>query len=55
MLNMVSITDYPIEIYEALVGKGRITLNLTVKHQQGILKQCIRLYFEFKNEDEIDY
>lgn len=50
---MVSVTDQPPELFEALVGKGRITINF--KLNMGALKQCLRIYFEFKQEDETDY
>lgn len=51
---MVSLTDYPIEMYEALVGKGRITLNSALRQTSGTVKQCLRVYFEFVKEEE-DY
>lgn len=52
---MVSITNFPKDFLEALVGKGRIALNSVFKQSSGSLKQCIRIYFEFVKEDELDY
>jgi hypothetical protein len=52
---MVSVTNLSPEMYEALKGKGRLTMNFNFRQDSATYKQCLRIYYEFLEKDETDY
>lgn len=48
---MVALSDLPAEIYEALVGKGRLTISSSFKHSGRTVSDCFRINFEFVKEE----
>lgn len=52
---MIPVTDQPAELHEALKGKGRITLKSTFLRGARAVDDCVRIYFEFVEEDDLEY